>query len=96
MIYAFVFPLMGGTLLFLAIALFGAKGYPGGMVGLLYHSGIALLTVGSILRGVLEIYGTTNHMLSIYWYLGIALTAIGAVLIVIQWILSVKDGKRLI
>ena len=73
MIYAFAFPLLGGTFPFLVISLFRVKEYPGVIVRNLYHSGIATLTVGSILQGVLEIYGTTNRLVRFYWIVGIAL-----------------------
>ena len=84
MIYAFAFPLAGGTLVFILIALWNAEGYPGAFARILYHAGIAILTMASVLHGVLDIYGTSNHMLRLYWLLGIVLTVLGAVLIVIK------------
>lgn len=45
----------------------------------LYHSGIATLTVGSIIRGVLDIYGTTNQLTNYYWIVGIILIAISLI-----------------
>ncbi|MBR3245167.1 MAG: hypothetical protein IKN57_00260 [Parasporobacterium sp.] len=47
--------------------------YPGAAERNLYHCGIIALTTGSLLTGVLEIYGTTNYLLSIYWLAGAAL-----------------------
>ena len=70
MIYAFVIPLAGGALPFLAIAMGRAKRYPGKISRSLYHAGIATLTVGSIMSGVLAIYGTTNNLLGAYWIIG--------------------------
>jgi len=70
MIYAFVFPLVGGTLLFQIFAVIGLKRYPHYFACKLYHSGIAALTVGSIVRGVLDIYGTTNALANYYWIFG--------------------------
>ena len=58
MIYAFVIPLAGGALPFLLIAMGRAKRYPGKISRSLYHAGIATLTVGSIMSGILTIYGT--------------------------------------
>ena len=82
MIYAFVFPLAGGTLHFFMIALSKAeKYYPGVFAESIYHSGIATLTVGSILHGVLDIYGTSNRLLILYWIIGAVLTIVGAILI---------------
>lgn len=79
MIYAFAIPLAGGALPFLAIAMGRAKRYPGKISRSLYHAGIATLTVGSIMSGILKIYGTTNSLLSAYWIIG-CLLIIGAVL----------------
>lgn len=79
MIYAFAFPLAGGTLPFLVISLFRFKKYPGAVAGNLYHSGIATLTVGSIIQGVLDIYGTTNGLTRLYWYMGAILVVAGIV-----------------
>ncbi len=76
MIYAFAFPLVGGTLPYLLLGLSKAKRYPNAVCRNLYHAGIATLTVGSIMRGVLDIYGTTNSLTNIYWFAGIPLTII--------------------
>lgn len=78
MIYAFAFPLAGGTLPFLAISLF-RKRYPGAVARNLYHSGIATLTVGSIVQGILDIYGTTNRLTGLYWIVGVILVVSGIV-----------------
>lgn len=45
----------------------------------LYGAGIATLTVGSIFRGVLDIYGTSNSLVRVYWTAGIVLIALGLV-----------------
>lgn len=73
MIYAFVFPLAGGALPFLALALYGGRRLPGRASRNLYSSGIAALTVGSLMEGALEIYGTTNDILRVYWVAGVGL-----------------------
>ena len=39
----------------------------------LYHAGIGTLTIGSIMKGVLDIYGTTNRLLLVYPLIGAAL-----------------------
>lgn len=77
MIYAFAFSLAGGTLPFFVLHLLRAVKYPGALARNLYHSGIATLTVGSIVRGVLEIYGTTNVLARYYWIAGGALLLAG-------------------
>ncbi len=78
MIYAFVFPMISAGA-FLAICLSPLKKYPGVVARNLYHSGIATLTVGSIIRGVLDIYGTTNSLVMFYWIVGVVLLVVGIV-----------------
>lgn len=77
MIFAFLFPFIGGVLPFAFIMIKKRKYRPGVLPLNLYHSGIATLTVGSIFQGVLEIYGTTNKLIKIYWIAGIAFTVAG-------------------
>lgn len=77
MLYAFLFPLAGGALPSLAISLFAKNRQAAKPFGVPYHCGIATLTVGSILCGVLEIYGTTNAMTRWYWIVGSSLCLIG-------------------
>ena len=72
MLYAFAFPLCGGVLPYLLYALSG-KPLPHPWDRLLGHAGIAALTVGSIVTGVLEIYGTTNLLTRAYWVVGAVL-----------------------
>ena len=85
MIYAFAFPLAGGVLPFLVVSLFRPKWYPGVFALNLYHSGIASLTVGSVVQGVLEIYGTTNSLVQLYWYVGIGFVIGGISIIYVSW-----------
>ena len=89
MVFAFVFPLIGGALPFLLLyiadrgrekALRGRSSfriYPSIPARCFYHCGIIALTIGSILTGVLEIYGTTNRLIIIYWFLGAAMLLAG-------------------
>lgn len=88
MIYAFAFPLVGGTLPFLALCLSRRVPYPAAAARNLYHSGIATLTTGSIVRGVLEIYGTTNTLSRLYWIFGVALLLFSAALMCVQLFLQ--------
>lgn len=67
MVYAFVFPLGLGALPFSWLAL-RRKPLPRGCG--LYHAAVAAFTVGSIMEGVLAIYGTTNHLTIWYWIAG--------------------------
>lgn len=82
MLYAFAFPLAGGTLPFWLIARKDCKRYPATFARNLYHSGIATLTVGSIVRGVLDIYGTTNVLTGYYFFVGGLLVIAGVIMFV--------------
>lgn len=81
MIYAFMFLLVLGTLPFLLISLIRPKQYPGAVAGNLYHLGVVTLTVGSVIQGILDIYGTSNSLSVVYWYLGGILVLLG----IISW-----------
>ena len=90
MIYAFAFPLGGGALPFAVCALTGAK-YPSAIAGNLYHTGIVTLTVGSIIQGILAIYGTTNALSRIYWIAGAGFVMAGVAVGFIQRVLFRKS-----
>ena len=81
MIYAFAYPLAGGAIPFLALELLSHR--PGDEQ-VLYHCGIATLTLGSLIRGVLEIYGTANHLTVLFSYAGWLLVGIGAILFIMN------------
>ena len=62
MLFAFLIPLSAGIARLLPIFR--------GRDGLFWSCGTLTLTVGSLLRGALEIYGTTSRLCGIYWILG--------------------------
>ena len=76
MLYAFVLPLALGAMPLAALVLRGGP-LPGRGARCLYNGGVAWLTVGSIFRGVLEIYGTTNRLWNVYPVAGLVLLAAG-------------------
>lgn len=88
MIYAFFIPLAGGTLPFLGMSLLHCPRVPGKLPRNLYHSGIAALTVGCLFQGVLDIYGTTNSLIRIYWIAGFGMAGLGLLLYFIGLFLS--------
>ncbi len=92
MIYAFGFPLVGGVLPALGFALLDTPKKPGSLVRGIYHCGIAAFTVGCIMQGVLEIYGTTNSLICWYWLAGSALTAL-ALLVYIGQLITILFQK---
>ena len=64
MIYAFAFPLL---LCALPYALCLRKSFdPGEWVMRLWNAAVLTWTVGAVFKGVLDIYGTTNRLLSAY------------------------------
>ena len=79
MFWAFLIPLMGGAAVYRVIALLKPRVIPSGMAAAMYHSGIATLTVGSLFKGALDIYGTGSGLVIVYWIAGAALTVAGAV-----------------
>ena len=81
MICAFAFPLLLGAIPFFLMQKRG-KPFPGRTPDLV-HAGVAALTVGSILQGVLEIYGTSNPLTAVYW-------AAGGVLVFVGWLLTLR------
>ena len=80
MIYAFLYPLCGGALPFMALSQSKTLPCPKAAVRDIYHSGIAALTVGSFFRGALDIYGTTNRLVYIYYIVGLSFVAISVLI----------------
>ncbi|MCD8094946.1 MAG: hypothetical protein LUE12_02305 [Ruminococcus sp.] len=83
MIYAFGFPLVLGALPFGFLAASKSCKVPTTATRYIYHSSIATLTVGSVFKGILDIYGTTSSLTAIYFYVGAAVLVIALILIVI-------------
>ena len=83
MMCAFLIPLLGGFLVNLIIE--SARfAIPGKWSSNLYNSGIAALTVGSIVKGALDIYGTTNHLTIIYLIVGLLLMFAGTIQYIVE------------
>ena len=80
MIYLFAFPLVGMSAPLLISLIRQDLWNKSRRAQDLYHSGIATLTVGSCLQGVLEIYGTTSPYVPVYWVSGALLLAAAAVM----------------
>jgi len=80
MIWMFLYPLLGGTLVMLLIELIvpSAVKAPGFRLAFnLYNSGIATLTVASFLRGILEIAGADSPFTLPFYIVGGAFIAGG-------------------
>jgi hypothetical protein len=80
MTWMFLYPLLGGTLVMLLIKRIAptAVKAPGFRLAFnLYNSGIAVLTVASFLRGILEIAGADSPYTIPFYIVGIAFAAAG-------------------
>lgn len=90
MMYAFLIPLVLGLFTSI-ICLYLKPGYlPNRISTNLYNAGCASITIYSIIRGVLEIYGTTNELIKIYLLITI-LTLLGSV---INYIITLKFRRK--
>lgn len=72
MVFAFMVPVVLGAIPALISALFEWE-LPAQPIRTLWGAGVAMLAVGSVMQGVLEIFGTTNSKLIIYPVVGMAL-----------------------
>ena len=78
MIYAFALPLFLGVFPF-SFMLLKNTPFPSRLSLNLYNSGIACLTVGCIIKGMLDIYGTTNGLMNVYFTVGGLLAVAGVI-----------------
>ena len=77
MTFMFAYPLIGGSLVYLLIDLLPSR-IPGRFAFNVYNSGIAALTVGSMLRGIFEIARTSSPYTSSFIVIGIVMMLAGA------------------
>lgn len=75
MLFAFLFPFLG---LFLP-SLFGRRAD-----SFLWKCGVASLTVGSLYKGILEIYGTSSYLEIPYFVVGIGLCTLQILFVLLQ------------
>ena len=83
MSYAFVFSLVLGVIGFLLLDRLNLNNR---VAFNLYNAGIATLTVGSILRGVIDIAGADTVYPVYYFYVGAILVVVGALMYFYQWV----------
>lgn len=83
MLYAFMLPFLGGTVYFYCILYFRSK-IPGCIACRFQHFGILTVTVGCIVCGILEIYGTTNRLVIFYFIVGGMFLVIGNFMYLLQ------------
>lgn len=79
MVYAFLFPLLGGRFFWEAVSARGPK--PNHPLLFLFaeNAAVLTLTVGFLVRGILEIFGTTSFLSPYYFIAGGTLALIAAV-----------------
>jgi hypothetical protein len=86
MTWMFLYPLFGGALFFLLLSLLApqAEHIPGyRLFRNIYNSGIAMITTGSLVKGIFEIAGTDSPYVSWYYVLGILFLAAGMITLLI-------------
>ena len=83
MVYAFLFPLLFGRFFWETAAARDRKPKTPLLFLFAENASVATLTVGFLVRGILEIYGTTNYLSPYYFIAGGALALIAA----IAWVL---------
>ncbi|MCM8711235.1 hypothetical protein M2651_09355 [Clostridium sp. SYSU_GA19001] len=93
MTWMFLYPLIGGLFFYLLIYVFAGKilkftGYR--LFFNIYNSGIAILTFGSFVKGVLEIAGADSPYLVYYYAVGGIFIAAGLIL---MSIMAVKQKR---
>ena len=84
MLYAFAYPLIGGVLPYICIAVSKSQSFPNAVPRLICHFAVATLTVGSVVHGVIEIYGTMNYLTYIYPAVGGVLYLVGVILYIVS------------
>ena len=84
MIYAFGFPLILGVLpaawMVLGRAPISSILIEHPLISCLWHTGVSILTVGSIFKGILDIYGTASALTYVYWFAGGSLLLLALVM----------------
>ena len=81
MLFAFLIPLLGGFLPALFLPANATRADR--KARQFYRAGIATFTVGSLFRGVLDIYGTESRLCTVYAVSGAILAAIAVLLFLI-------------
>lgn len=89
--FMFLFPLIGGVIFYLLVVLFlGKFNYENfRFIFNIYNSGIAIVTVRSLLNGILEIAGTSSPYLYLFNIFGWSFILIGIFLTLYKAISSI-------
>ena len=84
MLSSFIYPLIMGVIVYTLIYKTKVNEKISILGVSIYNSSILTLTLGSVMKGVLEIYGTTNQLVSCYSILGMALLIISLFIIFLK------------
>jgi hypothetical protein len=87
MSYAFIFSLVLGVVGFIVIGLLNLDNR---VAFNLYNAGIATLTVGSILRGIIDIAGADTTYPIYYFLVGTVFVGIGGLIYLYKWMQTIK------
>lgn len=90
MIWLFAFPAFLGALPYIGISLSERLPMPSRQAAGAWDCGIMTLTLGSCVRGVLDIYGTSASLTAVYFPTGLALLAAGLLL----YLHGIKNRKQ--
>jgi len=96
MTWMFLYPLLGGALIYFLIGrlfpgISKAIGYR--LFNNVYNSGIAILTVGSFLKGILEIAGTVSSYTMLFYVTGWSFIIVGIILFTLKPLrYRIKEG----
>jgi len=97
MTWMFLYPLLGGTVFYLLVELLLPRIYQ--FTGYrafynVYNSGIAVLTVGSFLKGILDIAGTNSPYVVLFSIAGWLFIASGLILLTILAVIRREGSKK--
>ena len=80
MVFAVAFPLLGGVLVYELLGVFPERFLPSVWSLNLYNAGIATVTIGSIMKGIFDIYGTYSRWIRFYALLACLLVCGGGIM----------------
>lgn len=87
MILSFLIPLISGAVYYIVIYLTKAYRRISVFSSKLYNSAVLTLTIGSVIKGFLEIYGTTNSLIWVY-------PIVAAILVITSIIANIISAKQ--
>lgn len=91
MVYLFAIPLILGVVPQLIVLAYPRLRSTSSWQHIVYNFAVATLIVGFILQGVVEIYGTTNQYIVLYFVTGLGLLFASITMYIFKLILSKKS-----